>query len=144
MNSLDQLVIQLLTVAHAFTGYSVPATPPELRFVPQSELQEAACDRPCEIYGWFPPGKVIYLDQRLDPLKNVAAQGILLHELTHFLQQNVGAYEDEPACEAWALREREAYRVQARWLARQQVAAWPVVGAGIPPWALACRQKTSE
>jgi len=144
MSSLDELVIQLIAVAHAFTSYAMPADLPELRFVPQAELQEAACDRPCQIYGWFPPGTTIYLDERLDPLGNVAARGILLHELTHFLQQSAGAYREQPGCEAWAMREREAYRVQAKWLAQQPIATRSPVGPGIRPWDLACRHEASD
>lgn len=144
MKTLQELVIHLLMVAQSYTGYDLPADSPEVRFVPQIEIQKAACDRPCKVYGWFPHGTTIYLDDRLDPLNDIRARGILLHELTHFLQQSAGAYEDASACRNWAEREREAYLVQARWLGAQRAAVGALPGPGIPPWALACRQEQAE
>jgi len=141
VKTLQELVTHLLMAAHAYTGYDLPAESPEVRFVPQVEIRQMACDRPCKVYGWYPHGKTIYLDDRLDPVHDVAARGILLHELVHYLQQSAGAFETSSACRNWADREREAYMVQGRWLTKQgsTVALFP--GGGLVPWKLACRQE---
>ena len=118
MRTLIELVADLVLAAQSLTGYGAPAQLPEVALVHQATLQEMACERPCKVLGWFPPGKTIYLDDRLDPRIDSRAAGILLHELVHYLQQEAGAFADQGACQSWALREREAYHVQARWLAR--------------------------
>src|SRR5690606_23890487 len=115
---LSEVVAQLLIVAQAMTGYAPPASPPEVIFLPHAALERAACRSPCEVLGWYPYGDAIYLDDRLDPVGDVTARGILLHELVHYLQQSAGAFSTEADCAAWMRREREAYLVQARWLAR--------------------------
>ncbi len=138
MKSLLELVGDLLLAAQSLTGYGAPAQLPEIVLVPQATLQEIACERPCKVLGWFPPGKTIYLDDRLDPRADKRAAGILLHELVHYLQQEAGAYSDLGACRKWAVREHEAYRIQARWLARQGTTARLYNGVGRPPWRLPC------
>ena len=75
MRTLQELVTHLLMAAHAYTGYTVPAESPEVRFVPQVEIQQMACDRPCKVYGWYPHGKTIYLDDWLDPVHDGAGDG---------------------------------------------------------------------
>ena len=117
--ALAQLVAKLLVSIHLLAGFELPAESPEVVFVPQADLQEAACDGPCEVYGWFPPGRIIYLDDRLDPIRDIAARGILVHELVHYLQQESGTFPPGGGCSAWLERERQAYDVQIRWHARQ-------------------------
>ena len=84
-------------------------------------LEREACGGPCAIYGWFPGGRTIYLDQRLDPVKYPGDRSILVHELVHYLQQESGAYEGRMDCQAWTGRESEAFDIQIRWLIEQQV-----------------------
>lgn len=141
MKSLLELAGDLLLAAQSLTGYGAPAQVPEIVLVPQATLQEIACKRPCKVLGWFPPGKTIYLDDRLDPRTDSRAAGILLHELVHYLQQESAAYSDLGACRRWALREHEAYRVQARWLAGQNTMARPYNGVGRPPWSIPCNDE---
>ncbi len=117
--ALAQLVAKLLVSIHLLAGFELPAEPPEVVFVPQRDLQEAACDGPCEVYGWFPPGRIIYLDDRLDPIRDITARGILVHELVHYLQQESGTVLAGGGCSAWLERERQAYDIQIRWHAQQ-------------------------
>ncbi len=119
--SVEALVLKLLTAISTISGYPMPERVPEVAFVPQSELQERACTRPCDIKGWFPPGQIVYLDERLDPRTNIWEQSILLHELVHYLQQEEGAFTEDVTCEVWLKREAEAYEVQYHWLVAQQV-----------------------
>ena len=118
--ALGKLVKELLLAIHLLSGYPIPEEPPSVEFLPHAELEERACGRPCQVFGWFPEGQTVYLDDRLDPLASIAARGILLHELVHFLQQEEGAFAVAPNCEAWLEREREAYYIQLRWLAEQR------------------------
>lgn len=140
IDRLSEIVASLLLYAQMATGYGAPAAPPEIVFLPQAELADAACHKPCPIYGWYPLGDVIYLDDHLDPVGDLEARGILLHELVHHLQQLAGAFTDDIACRNWARREQEAYKVQARWLRDEHVAASAYSGDGRAPWTLACSQ----
>ncbi|MGF1610387.1 MAG: hypothetical protein ACFCUQ_13385 [Kiloniellales bacterium] len=117
--ALAKLVGELLIAIQLLTGHPLPEREPLVAFVPHAVLEQQACGRPCEVYGWFPPGDTIYLDERLDPLEDVHARSILVHELVHFLQQEEGTYALPASCRAWVEREREAFDVQMRWLAQQ-------------------------
>ena len=116
---LHALALKLLLAAQSLSGYAPPQAPPDIAFLPAVELERLACGRPCPVYGWFPPGQVIYLDDRLDPVGDLRARAVLLHELVHFLQQENGAYEGPVTCATWLAREREAIAVERRWLAAQ-------------------------
>lgn len=132
---LDEVVMELLLFVHAVTGYAVPGERPSIAQIPQSYLARAACDRPCDVYGWYPYGRTIYLDSRLDPVRDGRARGILLHELVHYVQHASHAFEDDDPCVNWRNREYQAYRVQARWLSEHGVVDPAVSGVGRAPWA---------
>lgn len=140
MTRLAEIVAELLLFAQAITGYAPAEQPPEIIFLEQAELQQQACDNPCEIFGWYPYGSEIFLDRRLDPVRNLKARGVLLHELVHFLQQRNGAFTDESACLNWAKREQEAYRVQGAWLAQNNIFA-TLYSRARPPWHGVCNEK---
>lgn len=144
IDRLGEILASLLVYAQLATAYGAPARPPDIVFLPQAELARAVCHKPCPIYGWYPLGRVIYLDERLDPVQDMAARGILLHELVHYLQHAAGAFTDDIACRNWARREQQAYKIQARWLRENRVAASAYHGAGQAPWTLACRHGTTE
>lgn len=105
----------LIAVAH-YTGFAVPSTPPELRFLPLSDLQQRFCGLPCPIRAFFPSGSVIYLDRKLDVLHDRASESVLVHELTHWLQQANLAHRTAQSCQEWLDREYQAFDVQYRWL----------------------------
>ena len=137
LDGLGGVVASLLIFVQSATGYAHAEKPPQIAFVPHAELERTACNRPCKIYGWYPRGEIIYLDDRLDPINDIRARSILLHELVHYLQQAHGAFTGGSECENWSRRELEAYRVQARWLADK--GAQPLhSGTGPAPWMLAC------
>lgn len=138
VDRLSEILAGLLVYAQMATGYAAPAEAPAVVFLPQAELANTVCQKPCPIYGWYPLGDVIYLDDRLDPVRDLEARGILLHELVHYLQHVAGAFSDDVECRNWVRRERQAYKVQARWLMEHRVFALAYGGAGRPPWALAC------
>ena len=142
--ALGKLVSELLLAIHLLSGYAIPEEPPRVEFLPHSELEERACGRPCQVYGWFPPGQTVYLDDRLNPLVSMAARGILLHELVHFLQQEEGTFAVAPNCDAWLDREREAYDIQIRWLAEQRAPLRAVSPFGKAPVKIGCAEDEAQ
>lgn len=143
MTRLAQIVADLLLFAQAFTGYAPAEKPPEIVFLEQTELQRQACLNPCEVFGWYPYGDKIYLDTRLDPVRNLKARGVLLHELVHYLQQRNSAFTEESACLNWAKREQEAYRVQGAWLAQNNIVA-TLYSRARPPWRGICNNEQQD
>lgn len=117
--ALQALVLKLLLAIQTLSGYAPPEAPPEVLFLPPEELQQRACNGRCAVFGWFPPGRIIYLEDRLDPVGDLRARAVLLHELVHFLQQENGAYEGPATCRTWLAREREAVDLEWRWLKEQ-------------------------
>jgi len=137
--AVSKLVAELLVAIQALSSYSVPAEAPRVEFVTHQHLQQEACGRPCEVYGWFPPGETIYIDDRLDPAKDVVARSILLHELVHFLQQEAGTFPPGGSCETWLDREWEAYDIQIRWLAAQSASPKSWARLGLRRQRMNCR-----
>jgi hypothetical protein len=112
-----ETVVALLAFIHSVTGYAVPDRAPQI--VRASHDQIAAmmtCPRGCEAFAFYRDG-VIYVDRAADVESDVTARSILLHELTHWLQDANCAF-----CGAgggqhrWRLREADAYQVQSRYL----------------------------
>lgn len=113
---IARLIAELLIAVPALTGYPAPTQAPIVELIPHVELQEMACEGPCEIRGWYPGGSTIYLDDRLDPDTSMWDRSIVVHELVHYLQEQDGAFGAVPTCQRWFDREEEAYTVQRQWL----------------------------
>ncbi|MCG8360893.1 MAG: hypothetical protein MI920_35490 [Kiloniellales bacterium] len=142
--ALAKMVGELLLAISLHSGYPVPAEPPRVEFLPHAELEQRACEAPCSVLGWFPPGDTVFLDDRLDPLGNLAARGILLHELVHYVQQENEAFANEPECERWLKREEEAFDVQIRWLAENRAPLYALGRDGKLPLQIACSDDGSS
>ena len=138
VGALGQLAAKLLAAVASLTDYSVPADPPAVALVPHAQLERMACGEPCRVYGWFPPGETIYLDQRLDLRHDPGAQSILLHELVHYVQQKSGTFPAGGDCKTWLAREWEAYDVQLRWLAERRAPKTALARYGFRPASLSC------
>jgi hypothetical protein len=112
-----ETVFALLAFIHSATGYPVPEQFPQI--VRASHEQIAGmmtCPRSCEAFALY-RGGVIYLDQTADVEGDVTARSILLHELTHWLQDANCAFCATAGGEhRWRLREADAYEVQSRYL----------------------------
>jgi hypothetical protein len=121
VGTLQPLIAKLLLTVQAITGYPAAPKPPEVNFVPHAWFEEHACTGTgrCAVLAFLPPGHTIYLDDRLDPLQDLAAQSILFHELVHYAQAESGAFTMLPVCLAWHEKEREAYVAQLRFLQQQ-------------------------
>jgi len=138
--ALAKVVAELLVSIQLLSGYAPPSAPPRVAFVSSERLQDEACDGPCEVYGWFPPGRTIYLDDRLDPVRDIAARGILVHELVHYLQQESGTFLASGGCRIWLERERQAYDIQIRWHAEQVSAPGARAHLQRRPWKPSCSE----
>jgi hypothetical protein len=116
---MDELVAQLLVLAVAWSGYPAPATMPAVHIVSAARI-------PCPCAGFYAyitrfhsygaaperTGEVLLRDD-VD-LHGLYGRSILLHELVHALQGQQGAAEYGSGL--WYRREREAYRIQYRFL----------------------------
>lgn len=120
-----KLIASLLTAIAGYTGYEIPAAGPEIILMPQAELAEQVCNRPCGVLAFTTPEGRILIDDSLHIGSDPVATSILVHELTHFMQLHAldprlapeGARLHLPLdCQDWSTREREAYQVQLQWL----------------------------
>lgn len=141
---LTRLVAELLIAASTLSGYPLPEKTPVIVQLSHERLEQMACGRPCRVFGWSPPGMIIYLDDRLDLDRELFARSILVHELTHFLQQESGKFGARFNCIEWMEREREAYLVQYRWLAREQGAPVQTPGLVTAPWLVSCEDSRDD
>jgi len=115
---LAELVTSLMITLHALGGYSVQTMQPDVTFVPREELARLACSGNCSVQGAYLPERGVLLVEGLDPLTDERARAVLLHELVHHAQHLTGRHGDTIPCERYFLREREAYGIENRYLAR--------------------------
>lgn len=112
-----ETVVALLAFIHSVTGYAVPDQFPQI--VRASHEQIAGmmtCPRTCEAFAFYRDG-VIYIDETAAVADDVNARSILLHELTHWVQDANCAFCDTArGLHRWRLREADAYQVQSRYL----------------------------
>ena len=119
---MNELYAILMSWAVTLSGYDVPLHQAEVVTVPHHYLVKAACNgRECKVLGWFPPGRKIFLDSRLNAEDSLYARSILVHEMVHYLQYASGNYGEPYSCEAVIEMEREAYRIQSEFLVRYGV-----------------------
>lgn len=119
-----ELLPVVFRTIHRLSRYAPPAEYPELIYLPTPELNRLACKGTCSVLGHFAGGRQIYLDDRLQPLKNLFDRSVLLHEMVHYLQGLEGSHYVDPAdtgddaekCRLWYKREREAYAIQEAYL----------------------------
>ena len=82
------------------TDFKQPTYYPEIKFIPQKQLSEMACEKPCPVIGWYPTkdqkkGKeILYMIEGVYPVQDLCIRTILLHELVHFWQDYNDAFEN--------------------------------------------------
>ena len=128
---MNELYAILLSWAVTLSGYPMPDHPAEVRTVSHAYLVNHACNgRECKVMGWFPPGRTIYVDDRLRPGDSLLAASIVVHEMVHHLQHEAGHIDPAKwSCENAIALEREAYGVQREFLLRYGV--YQPVGASM-------------
>ncbi len=136
MTSLSTIVAELIVAASTSfgqPGLPVPAIKPVIQQLQPDDLQQRVCGKPCRVLAWFSPDGIIYIDARMNPISNIAARGVLLHEIVHHLQRH-SLGTDAQSCKEWLRRERQAYEIQAHWLYQR----------GIDPTALMWQVRTMQ
>jgi hypothetical protein len=94
---------------------------PVVAFVPPADLAQRVCTGNCSLNGIYEDGGSVLLSDRLDPLNDLDARSILLHELVHFIQDKTGRFAELSPCRRFLAREQEAYSVENRYRARYQL-----------------------
>ena len=112
----QELLPALMSALDQLSKYRKPATLPQLRRLPHTELQQRICGGPCAALAMYRPGEGIYLDERLKPETNVFDRSVLLHELVHYVQDLANEHGDMRPCSRWYYREQEAYAIQKNFL----------------------------
>jgi hypothetical protein len=125
---MTELYAALLSWAVMLSGYPAPARPPTVVKQPHSFFVEKACNgRECKVLGWYAGGTDIYIDERLDPQKDLLASSIVVHEMVHYLQavargddlpKTGAAYGSTPTCQQFIRWEYEAYGAQREYILR--------------------------
>ena len=93
----------------------MPADLPEVRFEQHEFFVENVCgSKECNVVGWYNDADVVYIDQKYRNIEEGFASGLVVHELTHYLQHKSENYNSH-SCEDSVQREREAYAVQNRY-----------------------------
>lgn len=117
----QDLIPVLFSSIHYMSKYSSPDKLPTVSFLPSAELSRLACNSKCLVLGHYQGGEIIYLDEKLQPEKNLFDRSVLLHELVHYLQYSSEQHSETPQtpqekCVLWYKREREAYAIQDAFL----------------------------
>lgn len=127
MSSIASIVAELITVIGlSMNSPAMVVSDPVIRQLDASELQHRVCGKPCRVLAWYGPDGIIYIDNRVDPQRNIVAKGILLHELVHHVQREARGGNAE-SCMEWLQREHQAYRIQAQWLFDNGIDASPLI-----------------
>ncbi len=102
----------LLSWAAHLSGYPMPDALPEVRLVPHQYLVDNACGGvECAVVGWYNDQRIIYIDDTLSDFEDGFTSTLLVHEMTHYLQDISGEF-DTLSCVDSVARERAAYYVQ--------------------------------
>ncbi|MCB1806818.1 MAG: hypothetical protein KDJ99_17215 [Candidatus Competibacteraceae bacterium] len=142
---MNEIIASLMAWTVSYSGYSAPAVLPTIEFLPAQAFVEQVCPHSaqCTVQGYFADGsETIVLDESLHELKkNRRARAMLVHEMVHYLQDQSGRWGAK-TCQTWIKREREAYRVQLRYLATQGVHPSLLL---MPPFNVAkCKETMAE
>jgi len=115
-DSLEQILTTLFLVIESIAGYPVPAAHPTVEALPQAEIAEIVCGRPCLVRAVYLKDRGVLIDETLDVQRDTFGQSVLAHELVHYLQDKNGAFSDMPPCKRQSELEHEAYWVQDEYM----------------------------
>jgi len=120
----------LLKYAIVISGYSMPYDVPLPTLVEFSHVQMVHNTCPkhkhCKtVYGYYRDDEIIYVDpSQIQKEQFVTEDSVVVHELTHWLQQHHG--HGGFSCEQVGFREREAYRVQQVFVEQYEHGRFPL------------------
>ncbi len=111
---MNETALALLTLAAQFLGQPIPEQEPEIWYVPQKILQQKICPaKNCKIEALHDNG-IILLSESILQKDEIIQNGILLHELVHYVQFKSGKILT--TCEGQREMEDEAYALQEFYL----------------------------
>jgi hypothetical protein len=139
---VTELVSCLVAWVVAFAHAPQPAGLPRVELVSHARLETMVCGEPCPVQGAYGYGDVVYLDDALDPMRDLWARSVLVHEIVHYLQESSGRYERATRQHAIGPREHQAYAIQLAYLQRRggpprPGAPLPEACSALPPAAAA-------
>jgi len=116
---ITQMISVLLSWTVYLSGYPLPETLPVLEYQPHGFFVEHAClgNENCRAVGWYDDNGTIFLDERVKGQEDAMTRSLIVHELTHYLQDLSGKFDSE-SCEDHLVREREAYSIQRQYINR--------------------------
>ena len=112
-----KLFAVLLSWTVSLSQYPHPGETPELSYQPHQFFVDNACggNEKCRAAAWYDNQGTIFLDERIKENTDAVTRSVVVHELTHYLQDLSGEYKDMD-CSLYAKREREAYSIQRQYL----------------------------
>ena len=115
---MNEWTLYVMMWASRLSGYPLPAELPEVRWESEAWFSHRVCDDhvPCPIFGLSEDANVVFLRQ---DLTDSAKDHVAVHEFVHYLQHLSGQF-DLKSCLDSDKREREAFRVQTRFVAEVQ------------------------
>jgi hypothetical protein len=112
MLSDAELMPALVSALYQISKYQRLVASPEIIRVPHERIERLVCLGKCAALAAYIPGAGIYLDEKLNPGKDLFHRSILLHELVHYAQDMSEEHDDMKPCMRWYQREQEAYAIQ--------------------------------
>lgn len=113
MNAMQEFLGAAMMFVSQQTGLSVPDALPTVEILPHCEVQKAF-DRPCNygVQGYYEDGSnhIVMSDRYKE--KKTLFQAILVHELTHYMQDHAGLTKTLSNCRL----EVQAYLVDEKYL----------------------------
>jgi hypothetical protein len=116
--AMNEWIVYVMTWAAQLSGYPFPDELPEVRLESEAWFSHRACEdrTPCPIFGLYEDADVVFLREDLN---DSAKDHVAVHEFVHYLQHRSGRF-DLKSCVDSDKREREAFRVQTRFVAEVQ------------------------
>ena len=126
----SELIFYLMSWAAFYTNYSLPDELPIIQVTEHEWFVEQLCDgvdsrhKPCAVRGAYDDAEpdIIRINRKYYDKMNNHWEGVLIHELTHYLQKKSGMWEEMDAwgdrilCLERIDREREAYHAQRTYM----------------------------
>lgn len=124
------LCLKLLTWAALFSHYPMPDACPYVQSVSSARMDHLSGAR--NVFALYPHnmGHVILLDgENLKEHSSTYQKGVVVHEMTHYLQYLNGDLRTDTSCKDAIQAERFAYAVQNQFLIAQGSAAAIMIGS---------------
>ncbi len=110
---------KLITWTIANSTYSAPAEIPEITYQSSQHFVDTVCESvaPCRAKGYYKDGSNrIVLHESYRELDSIEKQALVIHEITHYLQDKSDRWRDGEPCDVWIGREEESFRLQLRYI----------------------------